>query len=421
MSKNSQISDNEINLIELIQTVWEGKWKIAIVAVITFTAVISYQSIKLRNFTAVTEVKPISTLKINEYSFLNKVIDLNKIKIGDENENEAESKTNLGKIKKSKLLNLYLEVLQEKSLFEEAIHRFNLLDSSQYTEEQKYNEAIIKLASSIKILTPSGASNNSIRKGSLELSYHSISFTYDDIEKWKNVLIYVDEKANRLVKKTLVEDFDRILLVNENLKEYMIKIREQEKKNKIEDFKVDIENLVDDYDRSTYDRLAYLREQSAIAESLGIENNTFEAQSLNNENLFMTNIQGPAGPFYLRGYKAINKEIELITLRVEKKAFVENLHSLEKALRSVEQDKTIERIKKEQNSLDLIKETLRSSPLGDGNDFISASTNVITTKVVYNRNNKQMLYIAIIIGLIFGVFYVFISNAIKFHKVSRKK
>ena len=234
-------------------------------------------------------------------------------------------------------------------------------------------------------------------------------------------MIYVDEKANRLVKKTLVEDFDRILLVNENLKEYMIKIREQEKKNKIEDFKVDIENLVDDYDRSTYDRLAYLREQSAIAESLGIENNTFEAQSLNNENLFMTNIQGPAGPFYLRGFKAINKEIELITLRVEKKAFVENLHSLEKALRSVEQDKTIERIKKEQNSLDLIKETLRSSPLGDGNDFISASTNVITTKVVYNRNNKQMLYIAIIIGLIFGVFYVFISNAIKFHKVSRKK
>ena len=54
MVKNSQIDNDEINLIELMQTVWEGKWKIAVVVVISFIAAISYQSTKTKNFTAIT-------------------------------------------------------------------------------------------------------------------------------------------------------------------------------------------------------------------------------------------------------------------------------------------------------------------------------------------------------------------------------
>ena len=65
MKKNSQIDNEEINLIELMYTVWMGKWKIAAAVVISLVAVISYKSIqpKKNNFTAITEIKPMSTLE----------------------------------------------------------------------------------------------------------------------------------------------------------------------------------------------------------------------------------------------------------------------------------------------------------------------------------------------------------------------
>ena len=123
-------------------------------------------------------------------------------------------------------------------------------------------------------------------------------------------------------------------------------------------------------------------------------------------------------------FKAIDKEIELISSRVDKRAFVEELPALEKNLRELKQDKTIERIENKGDSIDsydLLKETLALSPLGDGNDFNSSSLNVLATKFNNKDNSQQMLSLAIIIGLLFGVFYVFITNELKYYKAIRKK
>ena len=58
------------------------------------------------------------------------------------------------KITKSSLLNLYIEILNEKLVFEKAIRKFNLVDTSQYNDDQDYSEKVTELASSIKILNP---------------------------------------------------------------------------------------------------------------------------------------------------------------------------------------------------------------------------------------------------------------------------
>jgi len=428
MVKNIQTYNNEVNFIELIQIVWKGKWKIAVAVVISIIAMTSYQSTKSKNLLAVTKIKPISTLVINKYIILNNVIKLTeaeadkwKKNILAENENEnknyIQNNLNFQNITKSKLLNLYLEILEEKTLFEDAIRKFNILDASQYSDEQIYNEAIIKLASSIKILTPSASKN---KKGNSEISYHSINFKIDDIEKWQNALIYVDELANQLVKQSLLEDFNRILDVSKSLKEYVITNLKLEKENKLEDLSVRINNLLDDYERNISDRLAYLREQSEIAQELGISNSTFETQTFPTQSGILTNIKTNT-PFYYRGFKAINKEIDLITTRIDKKAFITDLVLLEKSFRDLKQDKTIERIENRLDSIDLLKEALQLSPLGDGNKFNSSSINVLATKVIDNDNFNQMLSLAIIIGLLFGVFYVFITNELKYYKVNRKK
>ena len=389
MVKKSKIVYEEINLMELMHTVWKGKWKISVAAIISFIAVLSYQSIQKNNFTAITEIKPLSSLEINKYLALNNMT----IK--------ARANTNttgkISKITPSKLLNLYLDALEDRSIFEDAMHKFNLLEASQYNNDQEYNEAIIRLASSIKILSPSVTSGH-LEKGKTENSYHTINFKYHDAKKWKSVLIYVDEFANKIAKKTLLEQYNNIL-------SFLI----EEQKYQLEDITIEINNYLIDYDREVIDRIAYLKEQSEIAEELGIKKNTIEVQKFGNQNTLFSNVK-TASPFYLRGYEAINKEIELIEVRENKKAFIKELFDLEKEKRAIEQDQTVKRVKL----------AIQPFVLANNKEFSAASINAIRTKFKY-KDNKKMFVPAIVIGLIVGVFYLIISNASQSYRVMSKK
>ena len=406
MKKYSQRADKEINLVELIQAVWEGKWKIAAAVVISFVAAISYQLIqtpRTNNFTAITEIKPISVSERNKFFVLNTFItsytetnNLSKLyNIGE----RANVSLNTNKITSLRLLNLYINALNDRSVFEDAIRKFNLLEASQYNNEKEYSEAIIRLASSIKILPPL-ISNKEAEERNLEISYHTVHFIYHDAEKWKNVLKHADKLANKLVRKVLIEEYGNILISLQN-----------EQKYKLEDISIKIDNHLIDYEREVSDKLSYLKEQSAIAKKLGIVKNTIEVQTFGNQNALLSNVKTDS-PFYLRGYEAIDKEIELIQLRKDKKAFINGLFELEKEKRAIEQDQTIERVEL----------TLKTNLLVNKSEFSAASIKVITTKFKYNNNNNiQMLVMPIVIGLMVGVFYVITSNAFQSQRVSRKK
>ena len=210
-------------------------------------------------------------------------------------------------------------------------------------------------------------------------------------------MTYVDEITNKLVKKTLVDEYNNIVTFLTDKQMYQL-----------QDISIKIDNYLIDYEREILDRLAYLNEQSAIAKTLGIAKNTIEVQTFGNQNALLSNIQTDA-PFYLRGYEAIDKEIDLIQLRKNKTAFIDGLFQLEKERRSIEQDKTIERIKL----------ALHSNLLADNTEFSAASINAITTKFKYN-DNKKMFALTIFIGLMVGIFYVLVSNAFQSFRVSKK-
>ena len=410
MTKNSQIDNEEINLTELMFIVWKGKWKIAIAVIISLIALTGYQSTKVNNFTAINEIKPISYSELNRYlTFNNLIINANANAISNSNpnfssasnedvkvNNDAKIAGKLSKITSSKIFDLYLDVLEDKSVFADAMIKFNLLEASQYNNDQEYKEATIRLASSIKILSPSISTNT--EKENSETSYYTINFKHHDSEKWKSVLLHADELANKIVKKTLVEEYNNTLT-------FLIKKR----KYQLEDITIKIKNYLIDYEREVFDHMSYLKEQSEIAKKLGIAKNTIEVETFGNENALLSNVKTDS-PFYLRGYEAIDKEIELLKLRKDKKPFIKGLFDLEKNKRAIEQDQTIERTK-------LI---LQSALLTGDKEFSAASINVITTKLKY-KDNKRMFVVAIVIGLIVGVFYVIISDAFRSLRVSRKK
>ena len=176
----------------------------------------------------------------------------------------------------------------------------------------------------------------------------------------------------------------------------------------LEDISIKIDNMLIDYDREISNRVAYLEEQSAIALKLVIAKNTIEVQTFGNQNALLSNVQ-TVSPFYLRGYEAIDKEIELVLLRKNKKAFIHGFFDLEKEKRAIEQDQTIPRLKL----------ALQLTQLSDNNEFTAASTNTITTKFKY-KDDRKIYVIAIVIGLIAGIFYVLISNVFQSFRVSKK-
>ena len=406
MVKSFKTNEDEINLIELMLIVARGKWKIVIAAIISLIIMISIQSNSSNNFTAITEIKPLSSISIKKYDILNSVFqDIDGPTSFNENDNKTKFIENnnttivkdifiMPQITISKFLDLYLDILQDRLLIEKVIRDFKLIDASQYNNDKEYNAAIIRLASSVKISSPP----STLDKENLSNSYHTIEFVYNDVEKWKSVLRYLDQTVNQMVKETLLNEYSNALFIANEQKRYAL-----------EDISTQIDNLLIDYEREVSDRISYLKEQSEIAEKLGIAKNTIEVQAVGNERTLLSNIKTDS-PFYLRGYEAIDKEIELILLRDNKKAFMKGLFDLEKKKRALEQDQTLKRS-------NLI---VNSSILLDNKEFVAATIQEITTKFNYKDKRKPRIQ-AIAMGLIVGVLYVIISNAFVSYNVSRKK
>jgi hypothetical protein len=131
-------------------------------------------------------------------------------------------------------------------------------------------------------------------------------------------------------------------------------------------------------------RLDYLREQSAIAKELNIIDNQIDNVNLSQSSVSL-NINTADIAYYLRGYKAIDKEIELIENRD-----YQNLKLIEQEVNSF----------KAQN----IK---------------LADYNVYLMDVKLLKDTKLILVISILLGLIVGIFYVLISNAFQAKKGSK--
>ena len=385
MSKLPPNYDDEIDLLRLIQTVWEGKLKIASIVAVSLLSVLGFNIIKPNaTFTASTEIKPITSFEFDKYSLFNSSLKI--IRKRDE-EDKEDKEFSIFEITQKSLLSLYKEQIEEGSLLENAVDKFSLINKDDFDSEIEYKEAIQKFVSDIEVLKPIKEKNE------IRLHY-SIRAEYDDKDKWKELLAFVNDEANRKVKASIINRFTTTVSIQNQKKDFAIK-----------DIDIKIDNIKKDYDRRTKDRIAFLNEQAAIAKKLDIKKNTISSQRFNTQNTFVTNVNTDA-PFYLRGYLAIEEEIKQIANRKDKNAFIKDLFKLEQQKRDLEQDETIER------AIDLFNK----NPLNQ-NDFQATIVKVATTD--FEINNKIYLYyaLAMVLGGMIGVVYVLIANAFKNRKV----
>ena len=112
----------------------------------------------------------------------------------------------------------------------------------------------------------------------------------------------------------------------------------------------------------------------------------------------------PEVDYYKKGFKVIEFEIEQISERQNKEAFISELETIEKEKNKISSNRNIER-------LELL---INNTPIIQSDNFVSANIDYITTK--YKTDKKSIILVVLLasfIGLIIGVFYVIIENAIK--------
>ena len=368
-SSASQSHDDEIDLLELFVTVWQGKWQILSFVLVAVLGVLGANVIQPPpSFVATTEIKPISSVDAELY--------------------RASNAVGFFEITPSLLQRLYIEQVEERTLLESAVRKFGLLDKAKFQTEELYNEAVIELAASVLVLPPvnvDGTEKGEVRR------YWTIDAEYNNEEKWKAVLTELNAEANEQVRISLLRRF-----------ETSIQVAKQEQHFQLDDLNTQIRNALADYERKTADRLAFLHEQAAIARSLGVARNTIEAQTFAAQNGVFANVKMDT-PFYLRGYEAIEKEIELIDSREDKQSFITGLLELEQKKRTLEQDKTLQRA----------ETLLATTPLQAKDGFKAVSVTVEATNIEYKSKPMLMFALAAVLGGMIGVLYVLIVTALR--------
>ena len=440
-----KIKSDEIDLIEVIINIWNNKLKIILIASLFVLITSIYVKNSEISIKAKTEILPITVFENNLYSSFNSLLapqtQSDDIKIITQQK--------LNNINKDYLLDLFIEELKTKEIIIEAIKKYQLIDQSKFNDEDKYFDAVEKYALSLDLLRPVNVDGS--KSGETRLNW-TIEFKIIDQEKWEEALRFINNEINNGIQNYITQNFGQTLnnlklLDQFKLEDLNQKIefekKEFDKKMKkfemdlefnLEDINVKIKNAINDYEVETKNRLAFLTEQAVIARALDIKKNTIESQIFSTQNSVIANVKTDT-PYYLRGYEAIEKDIELIKNRQDKKSFVKGLLDLEKQKRDLEEDKTLQRAERnkvflekiltlenkrrdllEYKSLERIQKLFNSTPIVSGNNFKAASIIYKDTKYEASFSLIKAVLFAGIFGIIFGMFYVLISNAIQQRK-----
>lgn len=170
----------------------------------------------------------------------------------------------------------------------------------------------------------------------------------------------------------------------------------------LEDINRDMAHAKVDYERSTHDRLAFLKEQAQIAHALNVAQNTMSTQSFktgSNDHTMVATLSGDH-PYYLYGYKGIEKEIDLMNKRADKQAFTPRLVDLEHKKRAIESDATFNRA----------QDIFKLLPLAQADLFKAANLDfsyMETTSLSPQRWFVSL--VAVMFGLMLGVMIHFIA------------
>ena len=357
---------NEINLLEIIQTILNNKMKIFLIVILYVAITFGFQA---------NEANKVKTKK-----FTTKI---SAISIIDEDTSYQNINLNIDRIS---LFELFVKIL--KTEIKVLVEKSNIIKKENYKDNKTYEVALDKIVSKVIINDGDGDEDKIIDEITIQFS----SDNEDTINTWFNILSTLEYSINKTTQEYLKNSINKKL-------EY----EKLERQNQIEDIDRQIENEVKIYLLEKNSRLSFLNEQAKIAREGNVDSDKVTPSSFgsnysinyNDDNLSL---------YYMKGYRVIEKEIALIKERKNPYLFAKNIPQLELKKLGLESDQDINR--EESN--------LKKTPIFSDSKFIAGLVNYNLTEMSKNKNTISDIDIIInvLIGMIIGIFYVLISSAI---------
>ena len=385
--------NDEIDIFNLLKIIWDGKIKLILIVSITFIVAFIYTSKKENIYKFSTIIKPAQLNVFVKYSSLNSIL------------------KSAGLFQDKKNINGYL--IDNQGIFKLMINEFE--DREEVVSILRKNDYVKKIIENMS------DENQKITLFSLAKSFYIfepkkqratdyfLNFTWHDAREGEEIL---DEA---------------ILLVLDNVKNIVVRdIKNLAKSIKIENLQKSksleykLELLAQNQLEKVEAKIQYLKEQSFIAKELGIENNSMDYYIAENDfkkegsnTSFLLDSINNKAPYYLRGYKAIDTEINLIKNRTakEKLVLIDEYFLIRDSLVTI-------KIKSDSisNRLNDSVSTLENDDLITWVDyklFLGDST------ALFNYNAYRIL--SIVLGMIAGLTYIYIEYFFFIKKVYKNR
>ena len=381
MPEVSQLNDDEIDLFELFETLWRGKWKIITTTFVAALVGITFSFVQPNSYQVSTPIQNGKQSVFLQYIALNDLLEDKGLLFDSEKNSNGYSFNSVS---------VFEMFVTEFNDYEEMINvlsdNYFVKQSIEELDEIGKRTALIGFAKSFALKRPSRDGENWLLSFEWHDNFEGARLLDDAIQQ----TLINTQKATKDNIDNLASSVDiRNSLELDNL-------RNELRLNKIKQIYAEKK------------RLQYLIEQSAIAREIGIESNSLNSNDLSrsSQNRIALSISPNAFPFYLRGYKAIEKEISLISNRSDEEALLMKSGYIE--------------IKEKILSLenDLSSSQLRTASKLIANDSPNKWVEYDLEFADSKSQKKSKLYVAlsILLGGMFGAMYVLVSNSIRKRK-----
>ena len=358
-------ASDEIELIELVWFVWDSKITIITSALMCFAAAFGYMLNTPKTYTSNTLLIPSSSFEVNKYMNLSSITGI--------------------EITAEELMSSYRQNWLRPGVIEDSLVSSGLINQIDSQSEKEFEEEVALMAASVTL--EKVATSEKDLAANPDLATHwQIIFETSQPDAWLKALKLIDRKATLATKEDFIQEYETWSKVEATKRDFAIQDAEKE-----------LEIGLTIQKNAKRNRLAFLNEQNEIAMALGVANPSIGSQNFTSSAGVLMNVETD-NPFYLRGHKAISKEIELIKERQNDIEHSNQLLEIETRLLKMRGDETLERARA------LFNET----PLAKAGEFTAAQISIEATK--FNSNSKNLLILAL--SLMVGAFTGLIISAL---------
>lgn len=345
---------SEITVKEVFNNIFEN-WKISVLIIFfTFLIGISFVFLRVDNYIYNLQIDELSEKNFVNYNSFNFDFNILNNKLSEITSETSDIENIQSKeisrrmfFDKKEMLNLFIADLINRESMKTTLKNINLFDVNNFDTKKLYDEKLsdfvvnhFNIVYPVLTIEDKNLTEEKFRKS------HIISFTIAKKFYDEEIFTSLIKVANAKTRDYLAQKYNEYFLFQKRKINYQIADLENE-----------IVNLKLNYKLEKEARLRYLKEQSEIALVLDIADNMLFSDLFVQDNKNKKiELVSDNDPYYLRGYKAINKEISLIENRDSIDEYVYEVNPIKVKLSSIKNQRHLDRLNDSFNETHIVKD-----------------------------------------------------------------